>query len=114
MKTYLRALSLLFIALAGSIGLLVTKNAGDKDMLSVAVFPPWWSEKRSFSSVAETGSSIAAPGPFDWMVVVVPQSEGAAAGLKSAPDFLLMNANFASLCGASRSHARLIEAKSRS
>ncbi|MHA7777820.1 hypothetical protein [Roseibium sp. M-1] len=114
MKPYLPALSLLLIALATSIGMLVTKNAGEKDMLSVAVFPPWWSEKQSFGTIAGTGASIAAPGPYGWMVVVVPQSESAAAHLKSASGLILMNANFARLCGADQSHASLSEAKSRS
>jgi|GEM_PF-2746473 len=114
MKSYLPALSLLCLALASSIGMLVTKNAGERDLFSVAVFPPWWSERQSFASVAGTGASVAAPGPFDWMVVVVPQSDLAAAKLKSAPALFLLNANFARLCGADQSHAGLTETKSRS
>lgn len=105
---------LLSVAIASSIGMLVTKNAGEKDTLSVAVFPPWWSEQQSFRSLAETGTSIAAPGPYEWMVVVVPQSDGAAANLKSTPALFLMNANFARLCGVDRLHASLREARSSS
>jgi len=94
--------------------MLVTKNAGEKDLFSVAVFPPWWTERQSFASVAGTGASVAAPGPFDWMVVVVPQSDLAADNLKSAPALFLLNANFARLCGVNLSHASLTEVKSHS
>lgn len=114
MKSYLPALLLLCLALASSIGMLVTKNAGERDVFSVAVFPPWWSERQSFASVAGTGASVAAPGPFDWMVVVVPQTDLAAESLKSASAFILLNASFARLCGADLSHASLTEVNSSS
>ena len=83
-RTYCPAVSMLCVAVLFSAGLLVTKNAGAVGLQAVAVFPPWFSERQSFTSVALTGAPIAAPGPFDWMVVAIPQSAQQSRSLKSS------------------------------
>ncbi len=87
-----------------SIGLLVTKNAGTIGVQSVAVFPPWWSQQRSFAAVAATDAPIAAPGRFDWMVVVIPETVAQARNLRNLSVSFLLNAEFARLCGISVPH----------
>ncbi|UES42119.1 hypothetical protein [Roseibium aggregatum] len=99
LMTYLPAVGLLFTAAIFSVGLLVTKNAGSVGSQSVAVFPPWWSQQESFAKIAGTGASIAAPGPFDWMVVVVPASTRESRSLKASGALVLLNSEFARLCG---------------
>jgi len=99
LTTYLPAIGLLLTAAIFSVGLLVTKNAGSVGSQSVAVFPPWWSQQESFAKIAGTGASIAAPGPFDWMVVVVPNSSQESKNLKASGALILLNSEFARLCG---------------
>ncbi|CTQ43026.1 MULTISPECIES: hypothetical protein [Stappiaceae] len=102
---------MLCVAVLFSAGLLVTKNAGAVGLQAVAVFPPWFSERQSFTSVALTGAPIAAPGPFDWMVVAIPQSAQQSQSLKSSNALFLLNAEFARLCGIDQHGPRLSEAR---
>lgn len=110
-RAYFPAFALLCLAIGFSVSLLVTKNAGSVGMQSVAVFPPWWSQKESFTAIAGTGSSIAAPGPFDWMVVVIPTSGQQARKLKTSGALFLLNSEFARLCGAAKSQIASTQAR---
>ncbi|WP_460079368.1 hypothetical protein [Roseibium sp. LAB1] len=84
----------------------MTKNAGAVGLQAVAVFPPWFSEQQSFTSVAITGAPIAAPGPVDWMVIAIPQSDQQSHDLQSSNALFLLNAEFARLCGAGQHATR--------
>lgn len=76
----------------------LSKGAGTPGDPLVAVFPPWWSDGRSFSAVAASGASIAGFGFASWLVVAVPDDPAQVSRLRHEGAVILLNALAASLC----------------
>lgn len=85
-------------AIVWSLGLIAMRGAGEPRALSLAVFPPWWGEKRVFMAAAASGSRIVGPGPVDWLLIVSPDTRSQTLGLKAEGAVFLLNAAAAKAC----------------
>ena len=97
---------LLLFAMGWSIGLFAVHGAGAPGQLSLAVFPPWWSEKQVFSAAANSGSAVVAYGQRPWLLVVAPQTDEQSHGLKAQGALLVLNAVAAKACSTTATASR--------
>jgi hypothetical protein len=99
MMPWLSPLAMLFSVAVLTVGMIVSRGAGAPGDPMVAVFPPWWSQSRSFAATSDSGVAVAGFGPVGWLVVAVPGTEADSRRIRESGALLLLNAAAARLCG---------------